>query len=120
MHVFFSTSPFLLDANHEMDCRTAWLDVHPGTARSLYQGTLFTRGLLYFNSTFLKICLGNQDRSNYNSRFSLYFWWLKGGVFRTSCALCAPLHSATPFSLSFKYKNMSLDKTKQNITTKSP
>ena len=34
-----------------MDCRTAWLGVHR-IQPVMYQGTLFTRGFLYFNSTF--------------------------------------------------------------------
>ena len=38
----------LSDVNHEIDCRTAWLGVHP--SRSLYQRYTVMRGL-YFKST---------------------------------------------------------------------
>ena len=44
---------FVSNVYHEMDCRTAWLGVHP-YSRS-YQGALFTRGLssqLFFTSFF--------------------------------------------------------------------
>ena len=33
-------------------CRTAWLGIHPPGAPGHTKGTLFTRGALYFNSTF--------------------------------------------------------------------
>ena len=52
MHACLDAIRCFSGVNHEMDCRTAWLGVHPRYTRSLYQGTLPREGFVFQGNFF--------------------------------------------------------------------